>query len=133
MKKAINQSKLYSILIGIIPVLQIVLDTINTANLDENLRTIIGASLMLVLIILQGIERYLSPFKKNTALWISIIALIGFIAGGILDNLHIIKLAPNLESLVRLIFTLMVIVSAGISRQFGYDEDNFKNEITDDK
>lgn len=124
-----KNTKLYSILIGIIPVIQIVLDTINTAKLDNNIRMIVGASLMLMLIILQGIERYLSPNIKNTSLWISIIALIGFIAGGILDNLQIVSLSENSESIIRLIFTLIVVISATISKQFGYDENIYKEDV----
>lgn len=121
--------KTYAILIGIIPVLQIVLDTINTAKLDNNIRMIVGASLMLMLIILQGIERYLSPNIKNTSLWISVIALLGFVAGGILDNLQIISLSENSESIIRLIFTLIVVISTTISKQFGYDENIYKENV----
>lgn len=124
-----KNTKLYSILIGIIPVLQIVLDTINTAKLDNNIRMIVGASLMLMLIILQGIERYLSPNIKNTSLWISVIALLGFVAGGILDNLQIISLSENSESIIRLIFTLIVVISTTISKQFGYDENIYKENV----
>jgi len=124
-----KNTKLYSILIGIIPVIQIVLDTINTAKLDNNIRMIVGASLMLMLIILQGIERYLSPNIKNTSLWISVIASLGFIAGGILDNLQIVSLSENSESIIRLIFTLIVVISATISKQFGYDENIYKEDV----
>ena len=124
-----KNTKLYSILIGIIPVIQIVFDTINTAKLDNNIRMIVGASLMLMLIILQGIERYLSPNIKNTSLWISVIASLGFIAGGILDNLQIVSLSENSESIIRLIFTLIVVISTTISKQFGYDENIYKEDV----
>lgn len=119
MKKIISNNKFaYSVIISMIPALQATLDTFNAANLQNESRVYVSAILMLALIILQGIQTYFNPEIKNTALWISIVAFIGYVAGGIIDNLQIIQLSEENASVIRLAFTLIVVFSTSIVKQY---------------
>ena len=112
-----KNKNLYTIIVSTIPAVQALLDTFNVANINDNVRAYIGASLMLVLIILQGIQIYLNPRIKDKALWLSIVALVGYIAGGVLDNLHIIQLSAEAASIVRLVFTILIVITNTIVKQ----------------
>lgn len=113
-----KNQKAYSVLISLIPALQAILDTFNAAKVDGAMRMYIGASLMLLLIILQGIQIYLNPNIKDRALWVSIVALSGYIAGGVIDNLNLIHITDEVFSIVRLVFSLVVVVSNAIVREY---------------
>ena len=113
-----KNQKAYSVLISLIPAIQAILDTFNAAKVDGAMRTYIGATLMLLLIILQGIQIYLNPNIKDRALWVSIVALCGYIAGGVVDNLNLIHLTDEVFSIVRLTFSLVVVVANAIVREY---------------
>lgn len=89
----------------------------------------IGASLILFLIILQGIQIYLYPDIKDRALWVSIVALMGYIAGGIIDNLNIVNLSQETDSIIRLVFTLIVVFANAIIRQYNTVDNQMKLNI----
>jgi hypothetical protein len=110
--------KIYSVIVSLIPAVQATLDTFNAANINNNMRMYIGAGLILLLIILQGIQIYFNPDIKDKALWVSALALIGYIAGGIIDHLQLFAITNEASSMIRLVFTLVVVFTNAIVKQY---------------
>lgn len=113
-----KNKKIYSVIVSLIPALQAVLDTFNAANVNNNMRMYIGASLILLLIILQGFQIYFNPDIKDKALWVSIVAFIGYIAGGIIDHLQLFAFTDEATSIIRLVFTLIIVFVNAIVKQY---------------
>lgn len=113
-----KNQKTYSVLVSIIPAIQATLDTFNIADVNSSMRMYIGASLILLIIVLQGIQIYFNPNVKDRALWVSVVALIGYIAGGILDNLQVVQIAVEASSIVRLVFSLIVVFTNTIVKEY---------------
>lgn len=110
--------KIYSVIVSLIPAVQATLDTFNAANVNSNVRMYIGAGLILLLIILQGIQIYFNPDIKDKALWVSAVAFIGYIAGGIIDHLQLFAFTDEASSIIRLAFTLIVVFTNAIVKQY---------------
>lgn len=121
-----KNKKIYSVLVSLIPAIQATLDTFNAANVSNNVRIYIGAFLILMLIILQGIQIYLNPDIKDKALWVSAVALIGFIAGGIIDHLQLFAFTNEVSSIIRLAFTLVVVFTNAIVKQYNIVDTTLK-------
>jgi len=113
-----KNKKIYSVLVSLIPAVQATLDTFNAANVSSNVRMYIGAFLILILIILQGVQIYLNPDIKDKALWVNVVAFIGYVAGGIIDHLQLIALTDEISSIIRLAFTLIVVFTNALVRQY---------------
>lgn len=113
-----KNQKLYAVLVSLIPAVQAALDTFNMANMNGSVRMYTGAVLMLLLIVLQGIQIYLNPALNNRLLWVNVVALIGYISGGIIDHLQWISLSDDNESLLRLLFSFAVIVSNAVVKVY---------------
>jgi len=113
-----KNKKIYSVLVSLIPAIQATLDTFNAANINSNARMYIGAGLILLLILLQGIQIYFNPDIKDKALWISVIALIGYVAGGIIDHLQVLAFTEETSSIIRLAFTLIVVFTNSVVKEY---------------
>lgn len=87
----------------------------------------IGACLMLLLIILQGVQIFFNPNIKDSALWVCSIALVGYTAAGVIDNLNIIQFANETASIIRLVFSLIVILTNAIVVQYNIEENQAHN------
>ncbi len=119
-----KNKKIYSVLVSLIPAVQAMLDTFNLAQVNDTVRAYIGAVLILLLIVLQGIQIYLNPSIKDKALWVSVVALVGYIAGGIIDNLDLVHMTEEVSGIVRLIFSLVVTLANAIVRQYNTVDNN---------
>ncbi len=124
-----KNQKAYSVIVSLIPAVQAVLDTFNAAQVSDALRMYIGALLILLIIVMQGIQIYLNPSIKNNALWVSVVALIGYIAGGVMDNLNVIPMSEESASVIRLVFSLFVVIANAIVREYNTVEDKLKINI----
>ncbi len=124
-----KNQKAYSVIVSLIPAVQAILDTFNAAQVSDALRMYIGALLILLIIVMQGIQIYLNPSIKNNALWVSVVALIGYIAGGIMDNLNVIPMSEEVASVIRLVFSLFVVIANAIVREYNTVEDKLKINI----
>ncbi len=113
-----KNQKMYSVLVSMIPAIQAILDTFNVANMDSHVRMYIGAALIFLIIVLQGIQIYFNPNIKDTALWVNAVAMIGYVAGGIIDNLPAIQISEEVSSVIRLVFSLIVVFANAIVREF---------------
>lgn len=113
-----KNQKIYSVIVSLIPAIQAVLDTFNAANVSDHMRMYIGGALIFLIIVLQGIQIYFNPEIKNKAIWVSIVALIGYIAGGMIDNLNLISLSEETSSIIRLAFSLVVVFANTIAKEY---------------
>lgn len=121
-----KNQKVYSVIVSLIPAIQAILDTFNVANVNSTMRVYIGAGLILLIIILQGIQIYFNPEVKDKALWVSAVALTGYIAGGIIDNLKTIQITDEVASVVRLVFSLIIVITNAIVREYNTVDTNVK-------
>ncbi len=111
-----KNEKLYQILIALIPTIQIAFDAINSIGLEDDIRTIIGGSLILTMLILNGIKQYFDPLIKNTAVGISILLFFGYVAGGIIDHLEVFNFSENTDAIVRTAMLVIVSASGALSK-----------------
>lgn len=121
-----KNQKVYSVIVSLIPAIQAILDTFNVANVNGTMRMYIGAGLILLIIILQGIQIYFNPEVKDRALWVSAVALTGYIAGGIIDNLKTIQITDEIASVLRLVFSLIIVITNAIVREYNTVDINIK-------
>src|SRR6218665_3578629 len=113
-----KKQKIYSVIVSLIPAVQAVLDTFNAAKVSDDMRMYIGAGLIFLIIVLQGIQIYFNPEVKNTALWVNVLALTGYVAGGVIENLNLISLSEEAASIIRLAFSLIVVITNTIVREY---------------
>lgn len=109
----------YVKIIGLLPMLQVLFDTINVAQVGENVKMYVGASLMLLILIVNAFKIYFDPNKSNNALWLTIVMAVLFVVGGVLDQLDIFNLNEKWQGIVRTIATLLMAVGAYLINAFG--------------
>ncbi len=111
-------TRTYGIIIGLFPVIQVILDTLNTAQLDSEIRMYIGAISMFCLILLDGFKKYFNPEIENNGIWITILMLVVFVIGGVLDNSNTFQMTENIKSIFRIITTILIYVIGQLSNLY---------------
>ena len=105
MKKAIISQSNY-VIIGLVLVgVQMLLDTLNLANLSQETKTIIGAIGMATALLISGFKQYFDPKIDNGSIVIQALLFAVYVGGGLLELLGKMPLNSDVSAIVRVILT----------------------------
>ena len=105
MKKAIISQSNY-VIIGLVLVgVQMLLDTLNLANLSQETKTIIGAIGMASALLVSGFKQYFDPKIGNSSIVIQALLFAVYVGGGLLELVDEMPLTDEAASIVRIILT----------------------------
>ena len=105
MKKVIITQSNY-VIIGLVLVgVQMLLDTLNLANLSQDTKTIIGAIGMASALLVSGFKQYFDPKIGNSSIVIQALLFAVYVGGGLLELVDEMPLTDEAASIVRIILT----------------------------
>ncbi len=105
MKKAIITQSNY-VIIGLVLVgVQMLLDTLNLANLSQDTKTIIGAIGMTSALLVSGFKQYFDPKIDNDSILIQALLFAVYVGGGLLEVVGEMPLNDEVAAIVRVILT----------------------------
>lgn len=105
MKKAIITQSNY-VIIGLVLVgVQMLLDTLNLANLSQDTKTIIGAIGMASALLVSGFKQYFDPKIDNGSILIQALLFAVYVGGGLLEVVGEMPLNDEVAAIVRVILT----------------------------
>lgn len=105
MKKAIITQSNY-VIIGLVLVgIQILLDTLNLANLSQDTKTIIGAIGMASALLVSGFKQYFDPKIGNSSIVIQALLFAVYVGGGLLEVVGEMPLNDEAAAIVRVVLT----------------------------
>ncbi len=116
--------KIFYILMIVAVSLQLFLDTLNQVPFPEEIKMKVSASIMLALILLNGIRTYFDPVTENNNLILTLILFVIFVCGYLLDNFTILKPFGWDESIFRTILTLIISISTSFQHAISKFEDD---------
>ncbi len=105
MKKAIITQSNY-VIIGLVLVgVQMLLDTLNLANLSQDTKTIIGAIGMASALLVSGFKQYFDPKIDNGSILIQALLFAVYVGGGLLEVVGEMPFNDEVAAIVRVILT----------------------------